>query len=253
MATFEQKLKCLLWLSEGNCGQTVREKWSQTYQGDPPTDLMLTQWKQSLEEPREDTRVRFPPQPQKLDQQQLQQPSAFLTECAAGSGAVAAGDSGVDGSSGIDSGSGNSGGISSSSGGGGGDDGFKFSLKTSLEDIRHKQEEFCVERNWNQYHSPRNVLLALVGEVGELAEIFQWKGEVKEGLADFTAREKEHVGEELSDVLIYLVRLADRCQVDLSSAVWSKFQKNCQKYPAKKVFGLSHKYTEYEIIKDSIK
>ncbi|XP_052834081.1 uncharacterized protein LOC106878263 [Octopus bimaculoides] len=59
---------------------------------------------------------------------------------------------------------------------------FKFSLQTTLEDIRQKQEDFCTERNWAQYHTPRNVLLALVGEVGELAEIFQWKGEVKEGL-----------------------------------------------------------------------
>ncbi|ESO91686.1 hypothetical protein LOTGIDRAFT_163415 [Lottia gigantea] len=112
-------------------------------------------------------------------------------------------------------------------------------------DSRKIQEEFCEERNWNQYHSPRNILLALVGEVGELSEIFQWKGEVKKGLPEFTEKEKEHVGQELSDVLVYLIRLADRCHVDLSTAVLNKIEQNRLKYPADKVYGKSEKYTEY--------
>jgi NTP pyrophosphatase (non-canonical NTP hydrolase) len=53
---------------------------------------------------------------------------------------------------------------------------FKFSNQPSMEDIRHIQHEFCNIRNWTQYQTPRNLLLALVGEVGELAELFQWKG-----------------------------------------------------------------------------
>lgn len=70
----------------------------------------------------------------------------------------------------------------------------------------------------DQFHSPRNLLLALVGEVGELSECFQWKGEVAVGLPSFSGKEKQHVGEELADVLIYLVRLADRCDVNLTTA-----------------------------------
>lgn len=123
---------------------------------------------------------------------------------------------------------------------------FKFSGSLSLEEIRGIQAKFAAERDWNKYHTPRNLLLALVGEVGELSEIFQWRGEVEPGLTDWSDREKEHLGEELSDVLVYLIRLADRCHVDLPSAVLRKIKLNEQKYPAGKVYGSSLKYTEYQ-------
>ncbi|XP_069131392.1 dCTP pyrophosphatase 1-like [Argopecten irradians] len=124
--------------------------------------------------------------------------------------------------------------------------GFRFSDDPSLEKIRELQSIFAKERNWEQYHTPRNILLALVGEVGELAEIFQWKGEVKEGIPDFTDKERRHVAQEMSDVMLYLVRLADRCHIDLPSAVISKLEQNRQKYPVDKVYGKSDKYTEYQ-------
>lgn len=104
---------------------------------------------------------------------------------------------------------------------------------------------FASERDWDQYHQPRNLVLALVGEVGELAEIFQWRGEVAPGLPTFTPEERIHVGEEMSDVLLYLVRCADRCGVDLADAVLRKLQKNAQKYPASLARGKSDKYTAY--------
>ena len=120
-----------------------------------------------------------------------------------------------------------------------------FDETTTLEHLRTAQVEFAKERNWNQYHTPRNLLCALVGEVGELSEIFQWKGEVAPGCPSFSEKEKSHLGEELSDVLLYLIRLADRCHVDLSTAVKDKLKKNAIKYPAQKVFGCSKKYDEY--------
>jgi len=120
-----------------------------------------------------------------------------------------------------------------------------FDESTTLESLRKAQIAFANERDWNQYHTPRNLLCALVGEVGELSEIFQWKGEVKTGCPKFSLKEKVHLGEELSDVLLYLVRLADRCHVDLASAVNDKLKKNAQKYPAQKVRGSSKKYDEY--------
>jgi dCTP diphosphatase len=123
---------------------------------------------------------------------------------------------------------------------------YKFSSSLTLEEIREKQEEFARERDWLKFHSPRNLLLALVGEVGELSEIFQWKGEVQVGLPDWSKEEKQHVGEELSDVLIYLIELADKCHIDLPSAVLRKLQLNAIKYPANKVYGSSRKYTEYK-------
>ncbi|KAK7287251.1 hypothetical protein RIF29_00424 [Crotalaria pallida] len=72
-----------------------------------------------------------------------------------------------------------------------------------------------------------------VGEVGELSEIFQWKGEVPKGLPDWKEEEKVHLGEELSDVLLYLVRLSDICGVDLGKAALRKVELNAIKYPAK--------------------
>lgn len=88
-----------------------------------------------------------------------------------------------------------------------------------------------------------------MGEMGELSEIFQWKGEVDVGCPKFTEKEREHLGEELSDVLIYLIRLSDRCGIDLPTAVLQKFEKNAKKYPAEKCFGKSDKYTAYQEMK----
>lgn len=101
----------------------------------------------------------------------------------------------------------------------------------SLEELRDRLAEFAKVRNWDQYHSPRNLLLALVGEVGELSEIFQWKGEVERGLPNWSNDDKEHLEEELSDVLLYLIQLADVCDLDLGQAALSKIVKNAQKYP----------------------
>ncbi|CAH1802025.1 unnamed protein product [Owenia fusiformis] len=123
---------------------------------------------------------------------------------------------------------------------------FRFSDEPSLEKIRQLQAAFCKERDWDQYHTPRNILLALVGEVGEVSEIFQWKGEVPVGLPGFSNKEKAHLAQELSDVLVYLVRLAHICHIDLPSAVIEKLQLNKEKYPVELVYGKSKKYNEYQ-------
>ncbi|CAI5790975.1 dCTP pyrophosphatase 1 [Podarcis lilfordi] len=123
---------------------------------------------------------------------------------------------------------------------------FQFSAEPTLEDIRRLQSGFTAERGWGKYHQPRNLLLALVGEVGELAELFQWREEAPEGLPGWTVPEREALSDELSDVLIYLVALADKCRVDLPSAALRKIGKNRLKYPAERVYGSSKKYTEYE-------
>ncbi|THG02882.1 hypothetical protein TEA_014930 [Camellia sinensis var. sinensis] len=83
-----------------------------------------------------------------------------------------------------------------------------------------------------------------VGEVGELSGIFQWKGEVPRGLPDWEEEERQHLGEELSDVLLYLVRLSDICGVDLGQAALRKLQLNAIKYPAKLCKGSSKKHTQ---------
>ncbi|KAJ4955457.1 hypothetical protein NE237_012240 [Protea cynaroides] len=113
----------------------------------------------------------------------------------------------------------------------------------TLEELKKKMADFARERDWDKFHSPRNLLLALVGEVGELSEIFQWKGEVPKGLPDWKEEEKDHLGEELSDVLLYLVRLSDICGVDLGKAALRKVELNAIKYPVGLCKGSSKKYT----------
>ncbi|XP_047070134.1 dCTP pyrophosphatase 1-like [Lolium rigidum] len=113
----------------------------------------------------------------------------------------------------------------------------------TLEELRKKMADFARERDWEQYHSPRNLLLALVGEVGELSEIFQCKGEVPKGLPGWEERETEHLGEELADVLLYLVRLSDMCGIDLGKAALRKIELNARKYPAGQASGSSRKRT----------
>ncbi|GMI76209.1 hypothetical protein like AT3G25400 [Hibiscus trionum] len=106
----------------------------------------------------------------------------------------------------------------------------------SLHLLKQKMADFAKERDWDRFHSPRNLLLAMVGEVGELSEIFQWKGEVPRGLPDWKEEEKVHLGEELSDVLLYLVRLSDICGIDLGEAALRKVELNAIKYPASKKY-----------------
>uniref|UniRef100_A0A0D9VG01 Uncharacterized protein n=1 Tax=Leersia perrieri TaxID=77586 RepID=A0A0D9VG01_9ORYZ len=137
------------------------------------------------------------------------------------------------------------GGEDENGGGGGGRDGESGTAAVRLEELRKRMAEFARERDWEQFHSPRNLLLALVGEVGELSEIFQWKGEVPKGLPGWEEAEKVHLGEELADVLLYLVRLSDICGVDLGKAALRKMEINARKYPASQCKGSSKKHTYY--------
>ena len=84
-----------------------------------------------------------------------------------------------------------------------------------------------------------------VGEIGELSELFQWKGEVEVGLKSWSEQEKNALAHELSDVFIYLIRLAQQCHVDLPKEALNKIKLNSEKYPIDKVFGSSKKYNEY--------
>ncbi|XP_022652972.1 dCTP pyrophosphatase 1-like [Varroa jacobsoni] len=120
---------------------------------------------------------------------------------------------------------------------------FAFS-DISFDFVRQAQNEFCLDRDWDQYHTPRNLMLALVGEIGELAEIFQWKGEISKGVPELSSDEKTHLGEELSDVLLYLIRLAERCEVDLPMEALRKLKKNAEKYPVSLAKGRSGKHDQ---------
>mmetsp|Transcript_100262 Transcript_100262/g.189052 ORF Transcript_100262/g.189052 Transcript_100262/m.189052 type:complete len:215 (-) Transcript_100262:128-772(-) len=122
---------------------------------------------------------------------------------------------------------------------------FSFTSGVTFEQFRTELAEFALERDWDQFHSPRNLILALVGEVGELAEIFQWKGEVPVGLTGWSDKNRTHVGQELADIFLYLIRLSHKCHVDLPQVALDKLALNAAKYPAKLVKGSSRKYNEY--------
>lgn len=101
-----------------------------------------------------------------------------------------------------------------------------------LSPLQAQLRAFAQARGWQPHHTPRNLLLALVGEVGELAEILQWRSDAElAALAQDDPAEWEHLGEELADVQIYLARLADVLGVDMAAAVADKLDKNARKYP----------------------
>ena len=103
---------------------------------------------------------------------------------------------------------------------------------------------FAQERDWQQFHSPKNLVMALTGEVGELNEIFQWMTEADSHAAASTPKTATAVREELADVALYLIRLADVLGVDLNDAVTKKLALNAQKYHVEASRGVSTKYDQ---------
>lgn len=102
---------------------------------------------------------------------------------------------------------------------------------SDLEALRDAMREFTAERDWERFHDPKSLLLALVGEVGELSELFQWLP--AESALEAASDEPLHTRaqEELADVLLYLVRLADVLNVNLASAALGKMESNALKHP----------------------
>ena len=113
----------------------------------------------------------------------------------------------------------------------------------SLVHLASRLRQFTEERDWGQFHSPKNLAMALTGEAGELAAEFQWLTEAESWKP--TPEQMERIHQEAADVLIYLVRLADQLQFDLLEAAGEKIEHNARKYPADKVRGSARKYTEY--------
>ena len=114
---------------------------------------------------------------------------------------------------------------------------------TDLQELRTLMQRFSEERDWERFHDPKSLALALVGEVGELAELLQW---LPADQAAALAREeplRSRLGEELADVLLYLVRLADVLQVDLFAAVVAKAADNAERFPAPVVDGIDEALT----------
>ena len=104
-----------------------------------------------------------------------------------------------------------------------------------LGELQAELRHFAAERDWQPFHTPKNLTTALMVEAAELAEIFQWQTPEDSRLAHEDAAAKQRIGEEVADVLLYLLQVADHCQIDVSQAVRDKLARNAVKYPAKRV------------------
>ncbi|MDY6979294.1 MAG: nucleotide pyrophosphohydrolase [Pseudomonadota bacterium] len=115
---------------------------------------------------------------------------------------------------------------------------------TDLQQLKLQLKMFAEERDWEQFHSPKNLAMALIVEAAELVEHFQW---LKQSESENLPAEKhQEVAYEMADILVYLLRLAERLDIDLLDAVQQKMQINADKYPAEQVRGSYKKYTEYK-------
>jgi len=114
----------------------------------------------------------------------------------------------------------------------------------NVEPLAQTLESFAQKRDWAQFHSPKNLVMALTGEVGELNELFQWLSEQQSSDLAKDPDSKKRVAEELADVLFYLVRTASVMGIDLNQAAIAKLALNEQKYPADKARGNNKKYSE---------
>ena len=116
--------------------------------------------------------------------------------------------------------------------------------RPELDELIRKIRNFVEERDWDQFHSPKNLAMALAVEASELVEIFQWMTEEESQQLD--PKRKQYAEEEIADVMTYLIRISDRLDIDLLAAVERKLAINQKKYPANLVRGNSKKYTEYK-------
>jgi NTP pyrophosphatase (non-canonical NTP hydrolase) len=112
----------------------------------------------------------------------------------------------------------------------------------SVDGLRKRSRQFATVRDWEQFHTPKNLAIALSVEAGELLEHFQWL--TPEQAAHLPADRLEHLRLEMADVFLYLVRLADQLDVDLIQAALDKLDINAKKYPVELAKGNAKKYTE---------
>jgi NTP pyrophosphatase (non-canonical NTP hydrolase) len=112
-----------------------------------------------------------------------------------------------------------------------------------LQDLKLSLRQFAQDRDWDQFHFPKNLTMALPAEAGELTECFQWLTE--EQSQNMSADQKAAAGEEIADVLLYLIRLSDKLDIDVAAAAEEKIKKNAEKYPIDLAKGNAQKYDTY--------
>ena len=123
--------------------------------------------------------------------------------------------------------------------------GHNQGMKTiDLPKIQQIVKQFAEERDWDKFHSVKNLSMALTVESSELMEIFQWLTEDESNRAHLDPKLKTKIEDEVADVFIYLLRIVGKTDMDLEQAILNKMQKNIEKYPVDKARGNSKKYTD---------
>lgn len=112
-------------------------------------------------------------------------------------------------------------------------------MPSSYEEVRANLRAFVDERQWDAFHSPKDLAMSVAIEAGELMELFQWR-DVQ--AADLTPDDRRRIGEELADVALYVILLADKAKVDLLDALDRKLAENAKKYPVERARGRADKY-----------
>jgi len=115
----------------------------------------------------------------------------------------------------------------------------------SIEPLKQRLLQFARERDWEQFHSPKNLAMALIAECAELVEHFQWLSEEQSYLTGRPGK-REEVAMEMADIFIFLIRCSQRLDIDLIDAAWRKIAINEQRYPAERVRGDARRASEYE-------
>ena len=117
--------------------------------------------------------------------------------------------------------------------------------KITIEQLKKEVQKFCEDRDWNQFHNPKELAIGISTEANELLQIFRFKSE-EDMKVLMNSEKKTEVEEELADVFYFVLRFAQMNNIDLSQAVENKIEKNNKKYPVEKAKGCNKKYNEYK-------
>lgn len=118
-----------------------------------------------------------------------------------------------------------------------------MTTEEQLETLRKRLAKFASDRDWDQFHSPKNLSMALIAETAELVEHFQWLSE--EDSKNLDTEKRDAVAMELADIFIFLIRIADKTGVNLAESAWKKIKINEARYPVDKVKGSAKRASEY--------
>ena len=116
-------------------------------------------------------------------------------------------------------------------------------MPNPFNQLHDAMQQFSTERDWHQFHSPKNLAMALTVEAAELQECFQWLTETQSMEPD--EKQLAAMRDEIADVQLYLIHLAGKLNIDIEAACWAKMKKNAEKYPVELAKGSAEKYTDY--------